>query len=90
MFSQLRSGRKAYFRFNVKNGNRYEHSNETVALHHLDCPFRPADIEQREGRILRQGNKNEVVEIFRYVTKSNLDSYLWQIVEQKQRFISQS
>lgn len=60
-----------------------------VALDHVDCPYRPSDIEQREGRILRQGNKNDQVNIYRYVTKDTFDSYLWQIVEQKQKFISQ-
>ncbi len=59
-----------------------------VALHHVDCPWRPSDLEQREGRILRQGNMNEEVNIYRYVTKDTFDAYLWQIVEQKQRFIS--
>jgi len=90
MFSQLRSGEKRIiFGSTSKMGTGTNIQTRLVALHHLDCPFRPADIEQREGRILRQGNKNEVVEIFRYVTKSTFDSYLWQIVEQKQRFISQ-
>lgn len=60
-----------------------------VALHHLDCPYRPSDIEQREGRILRQGNMNESVNIYRYVTKKSFDAYLWNIVEIKQKFISQ-
>lgn len=60
-----------------------------IAAHHLDCPWRPADITQRDGRILRQGNRNEVVQIFRYVTKGTFDSYLWQIQEQKLRYISQ-
>lgn len=60
-----------------------------VAAHHLDCPWRPADITQRDGRILRQGNRNEVVQIFRYVTKGTFDAYLWQIQEQKLRYISQ-
>ncbi len=60
-----------------------------VSIHHLDCPYRPADIEQREGRILRQGNMNTEVNIYRYVTKDTFDSYLWQLVEQKQKFISQ-
>lgn len=60
-----------------------------VALHHLDAPWRPRDIEQREGRILRQGNKNEKVMIFRYVTKGSFDAYMWQTLENKARFISQ-
>lgn len=60
-----------------------------VALHHLDAPWRPADVEQREGRILRQGNENSEVGIYRYVTEGTFDAYSWQILEQKQRFISQ-
>lgn len=60
-----------------------------VALHHADCPWRPSDLQQREGRIVRQGNTNKEVEIYNYVTKGTFDSYLWQIIENKQRFISQ-
>ena len=60
-----------------------------VALHHLDTPYRPADMEQREGRIVRQGNTNEQVKIFTYVTERTFDSYSYQILENKQRFISQ-
>lgn len=60
-----------------------------MALHHLDVPWRPSDIEQREGRILRQGNMNDSVKIFRYITENTFDSYSWQIIENKQRFISQ-
>ena len=60
-----------------------------VALHHLDCPWRPCDIEQREGRILRQGNQNATVRIIRYVTKSSFDIYLWQTVARKAAFIYQ-
>ena len=60
-----------------------------VALHHLDVPWRPSDIEQREGRIIRQGNLNPEVDIYRYVTKSTFDSYSWQLIEQKQKFIGQ-
>ena len=60
-----------------------------AALHHLDCPWRPADIEQREGRILRQGNLNEVVKIFKYVTENTFDAYNWSILENKQKFIGQ-
>jgi hypothetical protein len=59
-----------------------------VALHHLDAPWRPADIEQREGRILRQGNENEYVKIFRYVTEGSFDAYMWQTLETKCRFIA--
>ena len=60
-----------------------------IALHHLDVPWRPSDIEQQEGRILRQGNLNEKVKIFRYVTEGTFDSYSWQLIENKQKFISQ-
>lgn len=59
------------------------------AIHHLDVPWRPADMVQREGRILRRGNENEVVQIYRYITEGSFDSYCWQILERKQRFISQ-
>lgn len=60
-----------------------------IALHDLDCPWRPRDLEQRSGRIVRQGNKNDEVYIFRYVTENTFDAYLYQILENKQRFISQ-
>lgn len=60
-----------------------------VALHHIDVPWRPSDVEQREGRILRQGNTNKEVEIARYVTKQSFDAYSWQLIETKQKFISQ-
>lgn len=60
-----------------------------IALHDLDCPWRPRDLEQRSGRIVRQGNKNNEVHIFRYVTENTFDAYLYQILENKQRFISQ-
>ena len=59
------------------------------ASHDLDCPWRPADLEQRAGRIIRQGNTNSDVHIYRYVTKDTFDSYMWQLVEHKQKFISQ-
>src|SRR5207248_11226494 len=60
-----------------------------AALHHLDAPWRPRDIEQREGRILRQGNGNAEVEIYRYVTEGSFDAYMWQTLETKARFIQQ-
>ena len=60
-----------------------------IALHDLDCPWRPGDLEQRKGRIVRQGNQNQEVHIYRYVTEGTFDSYLWQTVENKQKFISQ-
>jgi len=90
MFSAMRTGEKRIILGSTsKMGTGTNIQHKLVALHHLDCPWRPADIEQRDGRILRQGNENEEVEIFRYVTKDTFDAYLWQIVEQKQRFISQ-
>lgn len=60
-----------------------------IALHHLDCPWRPSDLEQREGRIIRQGNENKAVDVYRYVTEATFDAYLYQTIENKQRFISQ-
>ena len=60
-----------------------------IALHHLDVPWRPSDIEQQEGRILRQGNMNPKVKIYRYVTENTFDSYSWQLIENKQKFIGQ-
>ncbi len=60
-----------------------------VALHHLDCPWRPADIEQRDGRILRQGNQNREVQVLRYVTEGSFDTYMWQTLERKATFIAQ-
>ena len=60
-----------------------------IALHHLDAPWRPADVEQREGRILRQGNQNPEVQIYRYVTSGSFDAYMWQCLETKAKFIAQ-
>lgn len=60
-----------------------------IALHHLDAPWRPRDIEQREGRILRQGNDNPEIQIHRYVTEGSFDAYMWQVLEAKARFINQ-
>ena len=60
-----------------------------VALHHLDCPWRPSDLQQREGRIIRQGNENAAVDIYSYVTEGTFDAYLYQLVERKQKFIAQ-
>jgi len=90
MFADLRSGNmRIIIGSTAKMGTGTNIQDRLIALHHLDCPWRPSDLEQREGRILRQGNKNEAVNIYKYVTKSTFDSYLWQIVENKQRFISQ-
>src|SRR6202007_1715350 len=60
-----------------------------VALHHLDAPWKPAEVEQREGRIVRMGNENEEVAIYRYVTEGSFDAYMWQALETKARFIAQ-
>jgi hypothetical protein len=60
-----------------------------VALHHLDAPWKPAEVEQRDGRILRQGNDNVAVAIYRYVTEGSFDAYMWQALETKARFIAQ-
>ena len=62
--------------------------NKLIAIHHLDVPWRPADMTQREGRILRQGNENAKVYIYRYITEGSFDAYSWQLLETKQRFIS--
>lgn len=90
IFDDMKSGNKRIILGSTqKMGTGTNIQDRLVALHHLDCPYRPSDIEQREGRILRQGNMNKEVEIYRYVTKNTFDSYLWQLVEQKQKFISQ-
>lgn len=90
MFADVRSGTiRILLGSTQKCGAGTNIQDRLVALHHLDCPYRPSDIEQREGRILRQGNMNETVSIFRYVTERSFDAYLWNIVETKQRFISQ-
>ena len=60
-----------------------------IAIHDLDCPWRPSDLEQRAGRIVRQGNRNKDVYIYRYVTEGTFDAYLYQLVENKQKFIGQ-
>ena len=60
-----------------------------VVLHHLDAPWKPAEVEQREGRILRQGNDNAEVAVYRYVTEGSFDAYVWQALETKARFIAQ-
>ena len=90
MFSDLRSGRKRIILGSTdKLGTGTNIQDRIVALHHIDCPWKPSAIEQREGRGLRHGNKNEEVSVYRYVTKNSFDAYLWGIVETKQRFISQ-
>ena len=90
LFEDMRNGkRRVLLGSTAKCGAGTNIQKRLVALHHIDCPWRPSDIEQREGRILRQGNDNKEVFIYRYATKKSFDSYLWQLVEQKQKFISQ-
>ncbi len=73
----------------IKMGTGMNVQDRLVSLHHMDCPWRPSDIEQREGRILRQGNMNSEVEVYRYTTKGTLDAFAWQTVEIKQKFIDE-
>ncbi|MGN0500232.1 MAG: LPD25 domain-containing protein, partial [Ruminococcus sp.] len=90
MFSKVRSGDiRVIIGSTSKMGAGTNCQDKLIALHHLDCPWRPADLQQREGRIVRQGNKNPVVQIFSYVTENTFDAYLYQLVENKQKFISQ-
>ncbi len=90
LFKDVRSGRvRVLFGSTQKMGSGTNVQERLVALHHLDAPWRPADVEQREGRILRQGNKNAVVQIFRYVTEGSFDAYMWQTLETKAKFIAQ-
>lgn len=90
MFEEMRQGSKRIILGSTpKMGTGTNIQDRLVALHHVDCPFRPSDIEQREGRILRQGNMNDEVNIYRYATEDTFDAYLWQMVENKQKFISQ-
>ncbi|WP_430191368.1 SNF2-related protein [Paenibacillus jamilae] len=90
LFEQVRRGEvRILLGSTQKMGTGTNIQTKLIAAHHIDCPWRPSDIIQRDGRILRQGNQNETVRIFRYVTKGTFDSYLWQIQEQKLRYISQ-
>lgn len=90
LFGKVRSGQvRVVIGSTQKMGAGTNVQQRLVALHHLDCPWRPADLQQREGRIVRQGNENPEVEIFTYVTESTFDSYLYQLVESKQKFIGQ-
>ena len=90
LFNDLKAGKKRIiFGSTGKMGTGTNIQNKAIALHHIDCPWKSSDIEQREGRILRPGNENKTVQIYRYITKGTFDAYLWQIVEQKQRFIDQ-
>ena len=90
LFAKVRSGQvRILLGSTPKLGAGTNVQDRLIALHHLDCPWKPSDLEQQEGRILRQGNRNPKVKIYRYVTESSFDSYMWQILEQKQKFISQ-
>lgn len=89
LFAQVRSGEvRVLIGSTFKLGLGVNVQDKLAALHHLDVPWRPADMTQREGRILRQGNENESVQIFRYITEGSFDAYSWQLLETKQRFIS--
>jgi hypothetical protein len=90
LFEKVRQGTvRVLIGSTAKMGCGTNVQNRLVALHHLDVPWRPSDLEQREGRILRQGNTNEDVSIKRYVQEETFDSYSWQIIENKQKFIGQ-
>ena len=90
LFAKVRTGQvRVLIGSTFKMGAGMNVQDRLIALHDLDCPWRPGDLEQRSGRIIRQGNMNPEVHIFRYVTESTFDAYLWQTVENKQKFISQ-
>jgi hypothetical protein len=90
LFRSVRAGKiRVLFGSTQKMGSGTNVQERLVALHHLDAPWRPADVEQREGRILRQGNKNSAVQIYRYVTEGSFDAYMWQTLETKAKFIAQ-
>ena len=90
LFSKVRRGEvRVLLGSTQKMGAGTNVQNKLIALHDLDVPWRPSDLEQRSGRIVRQGNENDKVNIFRYVTENTFDAYLWQTIENKQKFISQ-
>ena len=90
LFAKVRRGKiRVLFGSTPRMGAGTNVQDRLIALHDLDCPWRPRDLEQRSGRIIRQGNQNPEVQIYRYVTEGTFDSYLYQMVENKQRFISQ-
>lgn len=90
LFARVRKGQvRVLLGSTAKMGAGTNVQTRLAALHHLDCPWRPADIEQREGRILRQGNINKAVKIYKYVTENTFDAYNWSILENKQKFIGQ-
>jgi hypothetical protein len=90
LFRDVRAGKvRVLFGSTQKMGSGTNVQERLIALHHLDAPWRPADVEQREGRILRQGNKNAIVSVYRYVTEGSFDAYMWQTLETKAKFIAQ-
>ena len=90
LFSKVRAGQvRVLIGSTFKMGAGTNVQRKLVALHHLDIPWRPSDIEQREGRIIRQGNENDHVVVYRYVTKGTFDAYMWQTIENKQKYIGQ-
>lgn len=90
LFEKVRSGQvRVLLGSTQKMGTGTNVQKRLVALHHLDAPWKPAEVEQREGRILRQGNENEEVSVYRYVTAGSFDAYMWQALETKARFIAQ-
>ena len=90
LFSKVRNGAvRVLMGSTFKMGAGMNVQDRLIALHDLDCPWRPSDLDQRHGRIIRQGNENEKVDIYRYVTEASFDAYLYQTVENKQKFISQ-
>ena len=87
LFEKVRKGEiRILMGSTEKMGTGMNVQNKLVALHHLDVPWRPSDLIQRDGRILRQGNENEEISILNYITENPFDAYLWQIFEQKQRY----
>ena len=90
LFKDMRTGKKKILIGSTdKCGTGVNVQTHLVAMHHVDCPWKPSSIEQREGRGIRQGNENDEVAVYRYVTKQTFDAYSWSLVENKQRFISQ-
>lgn len=89
LFNKVRKGRiRVLIGSTFKLGIGANVQNNLLAVHHLDIPWRPSDVTQREGRMLRQGNRNDEVMIYRYITNGSFDAYSWQLLENKQRYIS--